>query len=263
MLPWPPVRAPPDTIPAPPFPRELPWIGVAPLRMDRQRGRPVLVEFWDFCRVNSLRTLPYVKAWHERYAADGLRMIGVHAGGFPPSQDEGNVRRAVERLAIEYPVVVDVRLELWDLYGNEGWPARYLWDTHGALYSLHYGEGAYAETEREIQELLGVERELVEPLRPEDEEGILLPAQTEDQPGAYSGPYEAGGAWAVLDGAGEVVANGRAFAVSHPGCYRLVEHPRHTAGVLDLQICAGVTCHATCFTPGVSAPRDRGRPAAA
>jgi hypothetical protein len=62
------VRAPPDAIPAPPFPRELEWINVAPLRMDKQRGRPVLVEFWDFCRVNSLRTLPYLKAWHERYA---------------------------------------------------------------------------------------------------------------------------------------------------------------------------------------------------
>ena len=101
-------------------------------------------------------------------------------------------------------MVIDERLELWDFYGNEGWPARYLWDQQGALYSLHYGEGAYAETEREIQALLGVERPLVAPLRPEDEEGILLPAQTEDQPGAYSGPYEAGGVWAVLEGAGEV-----------------------------------------------------------
>jgi hypothetical protein len=61
------VRAPPDRIPAPPFPRDLTWLNVAPLRMDKQRGRPVLVEFWDFCRVNSLRTLPYLKAWHERW----------------------------------------------------------------------------------------------------------------------------------------------------------------------------------------------------
>ena len=87
MLPWPPVRAQPDTIPAPPFPRELPWINVAPLRMDKQRGRPVLIEFWDFCRVNSLRTMPYLKAWHERYA--DLRVIGVHAGGFLPGARRG------------------------------------------------------------------------------------------------------------------------------------------------------------------------------
>ena len=169
MLPWPPVRAQPDTIPAPPFPRELPWLNVAPLRMDKQRGRPVLIEFWDFCRVNSLRTMPYLKAWHERYP--DLRVIGVHAGGFLPARDEANVRRAVERLAVPYPVVIDAQLELWDLYGNEGWPARYLWDTRGALFSMHYGEGAYEETEREIQELLGIEQDPLPPLRPEDEPG--------------------------------------------------------------------------------------------
>ena len=102
MLPWPPVvRAQPDRIHAPPFPRGMPWVNVAPLRMDKQAGRPVLIEFWDFCRVNSLRTLPYLKAWHERYAADGLRVIGVHAGALPPARDEANVRRAVERLAIK------------------------------------------------------------------------------------------------------------------------------------------------------------------
>jgi hypothetical protein len=222
----------------------------------------VLVEFWDFCRVNSLRTLPYVKAWHERYAGDGLRVIGVHTGGFLPARDTANAVAAVARLGIEYPVVVDERLEIWDFYGNEGWPARYLWDAQGALYSMHYGEGAYRETEREIQALLGVEREPLPPLRPEDAADVLLPAQTADQPGAYSGPYEAGAAWAVLEGAGEVAANGRTLTVAEPGCYQLVEHPHHTAGVLEIEIGAGVTCHATCFTPGVAAPGVRARPAA-
>ena len=245
------VRAPPQAIPAPPFPRDLRWVNVAPLRMDQQRGRPVLVEFWDFCRANSLRTLPYLSAWHERYAADGLRVIGIHAGGFEPARDVEAAAAAVERLGIEYPVVIDERLELWDFYGNEGWPARYLWDRDLALYSMHYGEGAYDETEREIQALLGVERELVPPVRPEDAPGVLLPAQTADQPGPYSGPYEAGAAWAVLDGRGEVRANGRAIAVDGPGAYPLVEHPRHTAAELALEIGDGVTCHATCFTPGL------------
>ena len=256
------MRAPEHAIPAPPFPRGLPWVGVAPLRMDKQRGRPVLVEFWDFCRVNSLRTLPYLAAWHERYAESGLRVIGVHTGGFPPARVTENVVAAVERLAIPYPVVIDEQLEIWDLYGNEGWPARYLWDQAGALHSLHYGEGAYGETEREIQALLGVERELLAPLRAEDAEDLLLPAQTADQPEAYSGPYEAGGVWAVLEGTGEVRANGRAIAVTAPGCYPLVEHASHTAGVLAFEIGTGVTCHATCFTPGVAAPGARGRPAA-
>ena len=82
-----PMRVAAKEIPLPPFPRELPWINVAPLRADKQRGRPVLVEFWDFCRPNSLRTLPYLRAWHERYAGDGLRVIGVHTGGFPPARE--------------------------------------------------------------------------------------------------------------------------------------------------------------------------------
>ena len=75
------------------------------LRMDQQLGRPVLVEFWDFCRPNSLRTLPYVTAWHERYAAAGLRVIGVHSPGFEPARDGDAARAAVARLGIEYPVV--------------------------------------------------------------------------------------------------------------------------------------------------------------
>jgi hypothetical protein len=257
------VRAQPDTIAAPPFPLGLTWINVAPLRIDKQRGRPVLIEFWDFCRVNSLRTLPYLKAWHERYAGRGLRVIGIHAGGFPPSQDTANVRRAVKRLGIAHPVVIDERLELWDLYGNQGWPARYLWDANGMLVSLHYGEGAYTETEREIQQLLGVDEEPLPALRPEDEPDVMLPAQTADQPGAYSGAYEAGGVWAVLDGEGEVVAGDRTIAVSEPGCYELVSHPHHTPGVLDLRIGPGVVCLGTCFTPGVAAPHGRDRPAAA
>jgi hypothetical protein len=220
--------------------------------MDQQRGRVVLVEFWDFCRVNSLRTLPYLKAWHERYADAGLRVIGVHTGAFPPSRDEAEIRRAVERLEIPWPVAIDTDLLVWDDYGNEGWPARYLWDRELQLHSLHYGEGAYAETEREIQALLGVEREPLAPLRPEDAPDALLAAQTEDQPGAYSGPYEAGGVWAVVGGAGELRVNGRALRVDEPGCVPLLEHERHTAGELALEPGPGVTVYATCFTPGVA-----------
>src|SRR3954451_2479684 len=128
------MRAPPGAIAAPPFPRELSWVNVAPLRMDQQRGRPVLVEFWDFCRVNSLRTLPYVKAWHERYAADGLRVIGVHSPGFEPSRDEQAVRDACARLAIDRPICVDEKFEVWDWYDAPGWPSRYLFDQQHKLF---------------------------------------------------------------------------------------------------------------------------------
>ena len=101
----------------------------------------MLLEFWDFCRPQSIRTLPYVKAWHERYP--DLKVIGVHAAGFPPSQDPDAVHGAVERLAIPYPVAIDAEYEVWNLYGNLGWPARYLFDQRGMLLHYHYGEGGY------------------------------------------------------------------------------------------------------------------------
>jgi hypothetical protein len=242
------------TIGAPPFPRELRWVNVATLRMDQQRGRPVLVEFWDFCRVGSLRTLPYVRAWHERYADAGLRVVSVHSPGFPPSHDEDAVRAAVERLGIEHAVALDSELELWSLYDNAGWPARYLFDGDGVLAEYHLGEGGYAGTELAICKLLGIEgAEPVAPVRPEDDPEALIVIPTADVEGAYSGPYEAGEAWAVLSGAGTIVVDGEARAVEHPGAHLLVAHPRHTAAVLELEVGDGVTCHATCFTPGLAA----------
>jgi len=247
------MRPPDAEIYAPPFPAKLEWANVAMLRMDQQLGRPVLVEFWDFCRVNSLRTLPYMKAWTERYADAGLRVIGVHAAGFEPSADPDAVRAAVERLQIPYPVVIDAEHEIWELYGNLGWPARYLFDQRGVLFDYHYGEGAYDETELAIAELLGLEDvQPVSPIRPEDQAGIELPRQTPDVAGPYCGPYEAGGVHAVLDGTGSVIANGRELAVDGPGCYPLLEHERHTAGVLELIVGDGVRCHAVCFTPGIA-----------
>jgi thiol-disulfide isomerase/thioredoxin len=247
------VRPPVDTIHAPAFPQKSEWLNVAGLRMDQQRGRPVLIEFWDFCRVSSLRTLPYLKAWHERYAELGLRVVSVHAPGFPPSFDEDAVREAVRRLGIEHPVLLDTQHRLWTAYDNEGWPARYLFNQELRLHEFHYGEGAYRETEHEIQRLLGVERDPLPPLRPEDDPAARIAVPTPDQEGPWSGPYEAGGVWAVLSGRGRVFANGAAVEVDHPGAYPLVEHPRHTQGVLELTVGEGVTCHAVSFTPGVAA----------
>ncbi len=253
------LRAPVEDIPAPLFPRNLPWVNtpgggqVSVL----QRGRPLLVEFWDFCRPNSLRTLPYVKAWHERYGDEGLRVVGVHSPGFPPSRDEGAVREAVARLGISHPVLLDAEFELWQEYENQGWPARYLFDGGARLFEYHYGEGDYVGTELAIQELLGVTREPLAPLRPEDAPGALLAPPSPECEGPYGGPYAAGGVWLVLSGTGTVrfdAADGARgeLAVDHPGAYELVSHPRHTEGTLALEIGAGVECHATCFTPGLA-----------
>jgi hypothetical protein len=195
------------------------------------------------------------------------------------------VRAAVARLRIEYPVLIDRELELWRDYENQGWPARYLFDGRARLFEYHYGEGAYAETELAIQELLEVEREVLDPVRPEDAPDAALAPQTQDQPGAYSGPYEAGGVWAVLDGSGTVrvshaAAGGdsgaagnldaadlgnpnspgdrregtvvKELTVTHPGAYSLIEHERHATGTLALEIDPEVECYATCFTPGLA-----------
>jgi hypothetical protein len=254
------MRAPLDTIAAPLFPRGLRWIN-APAGEQAsvlQRGRPMLVEFWDLCRPNSMRTLPYVKEWHERYAQAGLRVIGVHSPGFDASRDEDAVRAAVRRLGIGHAVLIDSELQLWQEYENEGWPARYLFDGRARLFEYHYGEGAYEETELAIQQLVGVEREPLAPLRAEDAPGAILAAPTPEQPGAYSGPYEAGGVWAVLDGAGALRASDERsgasvqLQVEAAGAYPLFEHARHTAGELRLDPGPGLGCLATSFTPGLA-----------
>ncbi len=156
-------------------------------------------------------------------------MIGVHCPGFEASRDPDAVSAAVARLDVPYPVLIDNEFEAWQEYGNEGWPARYLFDERARLFDYHYGEGAYADTELAIQELVGEQREVLAPLRAEDAPGARLAAQTEDQPGAYCGPYEAGGVWAVLEGAGEVYFNddddarrGRELTVAHPGAFELL-----------------------------------------
>jgi thiol-disulfide isomerase/thioredoxin len=258
------VRAPVDNIAAPLFPKGLPWANVAEGEQVSilQRGRPLLVEFWDFCRPNSIRTLPYLKAWHERYADAGLRIVGVHSPGFEASHDEAAVRAAVERLGIGYPVLIDTEFLLWQDYENEGWPARYLFDGGARLFEYHFGEGSYEETERAIQELVRVEREPLAPLRPEDAPGAPLVRPTADREGAYSGPYEAGGVWLVTEGAGTVSGASGALAttleLAGPGAYPLFEHGAHTAAELRVQASPGVEILATCFTPGVVADDSAG-----
>jgi len=211
----------------------------------------MLVEFWDFCRVQSIRTLPYMKAWQERYPE--LTVVGVHAAGFAPSADPEAVKAAVDRLRIPYPVAIDADYEVWGLYGNLGWPARYLFDERGMLLHYHYGEGGYEETERAIQELLGINAApVLVPFRPEEAPDATLEPQTDDVEGPYSGPYRAGSVWAVLDGAGTVTVNGRTLQVEHPGAYELIAHGHSTGGELALQIGDGVRCHAVCFTPGLA-----------
>ena len=137
------------------------WLNSEPLTADGLRGSVVLVDFWTYSCVNWLRTLPYVGAWHDRYRDRGFVVVGVHAPEFGFEHDLGNVRRAVGELDVGYPVVIDNGFDIWRSFGNRYWPAAYLVDGDGRVGFRHFGEGAYEETERAIQELLGVDEETV------------------------------------------------------------------------------------------------------
>jgi len=138
------------------------WLNSEPLSAEALRGRVVLVDFWTYSCVNWLRTLPYVRAWAERYRDRGLVVVGVHAPEFGFEHDFENVRRAVGELDVDYPVVIDNDFAIWRSFENRYWPALYLVDRDGRVRFRHFGEEAYAESERAIQELLGVDEALVE-----------------------------------------------------------------------------------------------------
>jgi hypothetical protein len=257
---------------APEFPEEAEWINGDPLKLkDVRESGPLLVEFWDFARVNSLRTMPYMEQWHRRYAPLGATVLGVHSPGFSCSAHADEVRAAVARLGIARPVLVDNDYRVWHDYGNKGWPARYLWGPKSHIRFWHYGEGEYEATEIALQESLrefGYEGELPEPisaLRPEDAPGAKLTPQTADialpadiqrvvttgswsqgadwlvsgEPGAtISADCDAGTAWAVLSGP----------EVEHSGCHELpIEHGRVTVTSRD----AGLRVHGLQFTPRI------------
>jgi cytochrome c biogenesis protein CcdA/thiol-disulfide isomerase/thioredoxin len=128
--------------------------GDRPLTIASLRGRVVLVDFWTYSCINCLRTLPYLKAWDERYRKDGLTIVGVHSPEFPFEKDAGNVEAAIERNEIRYPVAQDNELATWSAYGNQYWPAEYFIDAQGRVRFAHFGEGSYGEKEKVIRELL-------------------------------------------------------------------------------------------------------------
>ena len=125
-------------------------------------GRVVAVDFWTYSCVNWLRTLPYVRAWHARYAEAGLVVVGVHAPEFRFEHELANVQRAVTDLGVRYPVVIDNDFSIWRAFENHYWPALYVLDREGRVGFQHFGEEAYAESERAIQTLLGLDEPLSE-----------------------------------------------------------------------------------------------------
>jgi cytochrome c biogenesis protein CcdA/thiol-disulfide isomerase/thioredoxin len=128
--------------------------GDRPLTLRGLRGRVVLVDFWTYSCINCLRTLPYLKAWDQRYRKDGLTIVGVHSPEFPFEHDASNVAEAIERNGLRYPVVQDNDLATWNAYGNQYWPAEYFIDAQGNVRYVHFGEGSYGEKEQVIRQLL-------------------------------------------------------------------------------------------------------------
>jgi len=137
------------------------WLNSEPLGPAELRGRVVLVDFWTWTCINWLRQEPYVRAWSQAYRDDGLVVIGVHTPEFSFEHDIDGVRQATRERAIDYPVAVDNDYEVWSAFANHYWPALYFVDADGVIRDRHFGEGRYEQSERVIQRLLGVERELV------------------------------------------------------------------------------------------------------
>ena len=130
------------------------WLNSPPLSAEALKGKVVLVDFWTYSCINCLRSLPYVRAWAEKYKDQGLSVIGVHAPEFAFEKSMDNVKKAVTDLEIVYPVAIDNDYAIWRAFRNQYWPAHYFVDAQGRIRHHHFGEGEYEESERVIQQLL-------------------------------------------------------------------------------------------------------------
>jgi thiol-disulfide isomerase/thioredoxin len=139
---------------APSLDGAIEWINTPPLTLAQLRNKVVLVEFWTYTCINWRRTLPYVRAWAEKYQAQGLVVIGVHTPEFEFEKNIDNVQRAVTEIGITFPVAVDSEYAIWGAFKNQYWPALYFVDARGRIRHHQFGEGDYAQSEEVIQRLL-------------------------------------------------------------------------------------------------------------
>ena len=173
------------------------WLNSPPLTPAALRGKVVLVDFWTYTCVNWLRTLPYVRAWSEKYKNMGLVVIGVHTPEFPFEHDVDNIRRAAKAMRIEYPIAIDSDYAIWNAFNNQYWPALYFADAQGRIRHHEFGEGRYDQSEMIIQGLLrdtgisGIGDDLVSP----EPRGLEVAADwaTLKSPENYTGTQQAQG----------------------------------------------------------------------
>lgn len=267
-----------EDIAAPELPPGIAWAGTAPRSMPALTASgPALVHFVDFAQLNSVRTLPYLVEWDRRYREHGLSTIGIQAPRFPFGADAGAVAAGLEQLGVCFPVAIDADRRLWHAYGCEGWPSLFLWKQGGALTWFHFGEGEYQATEEAIQaefRELDALRELpspMSPLRPTDAPNAhVIPPTPELFPGGswerpwtagedgecLELPYEAGGAYATVEGQGKlsISLDGSELdpiEIDKPALYPLTEHSHHEAHHLTLRPSPGLKLWSISFAAGV------------
>jgi hypothetical protein len=252
-------------IAAPELPPGIRWIGAGPPLMAKLTAKgPVLIHFFDFAQLNSVRALPYIREWHRRYVDAGLAILGVQAPRFPFGADPDVVASGLKRLGVTYPVAIDADRQMWFDYGCSGWPSLFLWGRGGVLRWYHFGEGEYLATEEAIQDALRERDALqdlppsLEPLRATDPPSVVvMPPSPELFPAgegtalavsaatpALELRYEAGGAYATIEGQGgiAVTTNGgpaRRLMVEGAGLYELTLHPRHETHRLKIDVADG------------------------
>jgi len=189
------------------------WINSKPLKIEELRGKVVLVDFWDYTCVNCIRTLPYIQKWHEKYADKGLVIIAVHAPEFEFEKAPENVKKAAKKFGLTYPIALDNDFATWRAFHNNYWPAKYMIDKEGKLVYHHYGEGHYEQTEKKIQELLGIKE------KTESETTTIRGAIT---PETYAGSDRNPGI-------------GSSKVCTKEGCDEYVDPPKHERGIIYLK----------------------------
>jgi hypothetical protein len=266
-------------IAAPVLPGRLRWHNTErdPVMAELTAAGPVLVHFFDFAQLNSVRALPYVIEWDRRYRESGLNTLGVHSPRFGFTKRAELLGPALERLGVTHPVVDDSGYVVWHDYGCEGWPSLFLWGQGAPLIWFHFGEGDYAGTETAIaEELARIDSQFtapapLEPLRASDASGArVIPPTDEIFPGgsvtepwrsdgdAIELDYGAGGAHATIDvdGPGELLvsidgAPAHAIEVASPGLVDLAVHPAHEKHSLRLDASSAVAIYSVSFSAGV------------
>lgn len=162
----------PFIAPAPPFEGISAWINSPPLTLADLKGKVVLIDFWTYSCINCIRTIPYLRNWYDSYKDRDFLIIGVHTPEFEFEKDVNNVKKAVKRFKITYPVALDNHYKTWQAYHNSYWPAHYLIDQNGIVREVHFGEGHYLQTENDIRSLLHL------PAIAQEEEGVTTRTET-------------------------------------------------------------------------------------